>query len=83
MPEAKEWLAKRTKEQRRLYQQYGQTLEEEHTGEYVAIASSGETILGKRMGEVAQQALDAFGKSNFGIFRVGHRTLTRWLKTAA
>ncbi len=83
MPEAKEWLAERAKEKRRLYQQYGQALEEEHTGEYVAIASGGETILGKRMGEVAQQALDTFGKRNFGIFRVGHHTLTRWLKTAA
>jgi len=79
----KDWLERRAKEKQPLYEQYGKALEQEHKGEYVAITPSGETILGKRMGEVAQKAVDTFGSGNFGIFRVGHDTLTQWLKTAA
>ncbi len=80
MTDMKEWLEKRGKEQQRLYHKYGKALEQEHTGEYVAIGTKGETIFGKRIGAVAQQALDTLGQGNFGLFRVGYPTLTRWLK---
>ncbi len=76
----KEWLAQRAKDKQRLYQQYGKALEKGHTGEYAAIGPDGQTILGKRAGEVLQKAVDAFGERNFGLFRVGHRTFARWLK---
>ena len=80
MTDMKGWLEQRAEEKRRLYQQYGKPLEKAHTGEYVAIGPGGRTILGKRAGEVLQQAVDAFGERNFGLFRVGHRTFARWLK---
>ena len=83
MTDMKSWLERRATEKQPLYEQYGKALEQEHKGEYVAIAPSGETILGKRVDEVAQKAVDTFGSGNFGIFRVGHDTLTRWLKIAA
>ena len=83
MTDMKGWLERRGKEQQRLYDKYGKALEQEHTGEYVAIGTKGQTILGKRIGEVAQQALDTLGKGNFGVFRVGYPTLTRWLKISS
>ncbi len=80
MSGAKDWLEQRSKEKERLYEQYGKGLEKEHTGEYAAITPKGETIIGKRAGEVMQKAVDKFGERNFGIFRVGHLTFARWLK---
>ena len=77
--EVEQWMAWRAKEDDRLYAQYGKPLEKEHTGEYVAIGPDGQTILGKRAGEVLQKAVDIFGERNFGLFRVGHRTFARWL----
>ena len=71
----------RAKDKQLLYEQYGKSLEEDHTGEYAAIDPDGQTILGKRAGEVLQKAVDTFGKRNFGLFRVGHRAFARWLKT--
>ena len=81
MTDMKGWLEQRATEKQGLYQQYGKVLEQDHTGEYVAIGPNGQTILGKRAGEVLQKAVDAFGERNFGLFRVGHRTFARWLKT--
>ena len=76
----KGWLTQRAKDKKRLYEQYGKALEPEHTGEYVAIGTDGQTILGKRAGEVLQKAVDTFGERNFGLFRIGHRAFARWLK---
>ena len=67
MTDMKGWLERRAKEKQPLYEQYGKALEKEHRDEYVAIAPSGETILGKRMGEVAQKAVDTFGSGNFQL----------------
>jgi hypothetical protein len=80
MTDIKGWLEQRAREKQHLYQRYGKALEKEHTGEYVAIGPDGQTILGKRAGEVLQKAIDTFGERNFGLFRVGHRTFARWLK---
>ena len=78
----KDWLAQRAKDKRVLYERYGKALEKDHTGEYVAIGPDGQTILGKRAGEVLKRAVDTFGERNFGLFRVGHHAFARWLKTS-
>ena len=59
MPDMQTWYAKKAEEQKRLYEQYGKSLEKEHTGEYVAITPDGQTIIGKWMGEVLHDAVDA------------------------
>jgi len=79
MTDLKEWLAHRAEEDRRLYEQYGKSLEKDHTGEYVAIGTEGQTILGKSDVEVLQKAIETFGSGNFALVRVGHRTFGRWL----
>jgi len=79
MTDLKEWLAHMADERQRLYQQYGKPLEEEHTGKFVVIAFDGQTILGKRSGEVLKRAIERFGSGNFVLARVGHRTFGRWL----
>lgn len=83
MIDMQEWLEKKGKEQKRLYQKYGKPLEQDHTGEYVAISMGGETILGTRLGELLRQAVEAFGRDNFAIARVGHDTIETWRQIAA
>lgn len=82
LTDLKGWLAERAKEKQNLYERYGKPLEDSHKGEYLAIGPEGQTILGKRSGEVLRKALDTFGRGNFGLFRVGHRAFARWLKIA-
>jgi len=82
MPDMQTWYAKKAEEQKRLYEQYGKSLEKEHTGEYVAITPDGQTIIGKWMGEVLHDAVDAFGPDNFAMARIGYPTLARWLPYA-
>ncbi len=77
--EIREWLAHRAIEDKRLYSQHGKPLEQEHTGEYLAIGPDGQTILGKRAGEVLRKAVDTFGSGNFALARVGHRAFWKWL----
>lgn len=60
----------------RLYANYGEPLERQHWGEYLAIAPDGRTLLGASSREVLQRATDEFGKGNF-IFRIGDRVLGR------
>ena len=79
MEDIKEWLAHRAQEDRRLYEEYGKPLEVAHNGEYVAIGPAGQTILGESIGKVLKKAIEAFGSGNFGLFRVGHRALGRWI----
>ena len=79
MPELKEWLTQRAEEKKLLYEQYGKPLEQAHKGDYLAIGPDGQTILGKRSGEVLHKAVEAFGSGNFGLLRVGHQTLAQWL----
>lgn len=74
-----EWLSRKAEENRQLYEQYGRPLEVAHRGEYVAIDRGGRVILGRRAGEVLQQAIQAFGSGNFALKRVGHTTFGRWL----
>lgn len=82
MTDLKEWLAYRAQEDRRLYERYGRPLEEAHKGEYLAIGPEGQTILGKSDVEVLQKAIETFGRGNFALARVGHRTFGRWLSVS-
>jgi hypothetical protein len=59
---------------RGLYEQYGKVLEAEHTGEYVAISTSGNTVVGKSLRDVVTNALEQFGKGNF-VFKIGSRAV--------
>ena len=64
----------RRKTARALYEQYGKPLEAEHTGEYVVISNSGNTIVGKSLTEVVTHAIDKFGKGHF-VFKIGSRAV--------
>lgn len=79
MTDYEKWTAHRIKEDERLYEQYGKPLEQEHTGEYFAIGPDGQTILGESTDEVLQKGVQAFGGGNFGLFRIGHPALEKWL----
>ncbi len=72
------WLARRAEEDARLYERYGKHLEKAHKGEFVAIGSDGQTILGSDDNEVFQSAIEAFGSGNFGLFRIGYPALEKW-----
>ncbi len=79
MTTLQDWLSQKAQEKKRLYEQYGTPLEQDHGGEYVAISPDGRTILGTTMGEVLRQAVNTFGSGNFALARVGHSTLATWL----
>jgi len=59
------------------YQRYGQPLEREHAGEYLAISPTGATILGPTLLGVTQRAAQAFGDRAFD-YRVGRRSVGTW-----
>ena len=79
MAELEKWMAWRRLEDELLYKQYGKPLETEHTGEFAAIGPGGESIVGADDNEVFRKGIEAFGSGNFGIFRIGHSTLEKWL----
>ena len=60
-----------------LYERYAKPLEDEHAGRYVAVSSSGRTIVGDTMLEVARRAAAEFGHGNF-LFKLGPRSVGRW-----
>ena len=80
MDKMQEWLLGRAKDKRSLYEQFAKPFEEEHTGEYLAVGPEGETILGKRAGEVLREAVESFGSRNCALLRAGHTTFGRWLR---
>ena len=83
MTDYEKWTARRIKEDKRLYEEYGKPLEKEHSGKFVAIGPDGQTILGDGDAEILQQAIEKFGSGNFAFTRVGDRTLGRWLALLA
>ena len=83
MIDLQEWLDKKGKEQKLLYEKFGKPLEREHTGEYVAISLDGQTILGARLGELLRMAVETFGRDNFAIAKVGHDTVETWRQISA
>ena len=80
MTELNEWLARNAKERLPLYEKHGKPLEEEHGGEFLAIAFDGRTIVGKDDGEVLRKAIEDLGSGNFLLTRVGQLTFGKWLK---
>ena len=64
-------------ESERLYSQYGQHLEQNHWGEYVAISPNGKTIVGADLMDVSGRALDQFGQGSF-VFKVGEKAVGKW-----
>ena len=74
-----EWLSKKAQERKRLYEKYGKPLEEEHAGEFVAIAHDGRVIWGRDDGEVLRKAVDQMGSGNFVLARVSHPTFGKRL----
>lgn len=61
-----------------LYEQFGEPLEGDHEGEYVAIGRHGETVVGSDDLWVLQQALERFGRGEFAFRRIGDRALGKW-----
>ena len=75
----REWMAQREEQDERLYEVYGGPLEEEHTGEYLAISDDGETILNTDPDELLREAVATFGRGNFALARVGDKAFGEWL----
>ena len=76
--EVQAWMAQRAAEDDRLYEQYGRVLEPEHQGEFVAISSDGQTIIGTDELTVATQAVERFGPGTFALRRIGADAEIRW-----
>ena len=74
-----EWAEKKYAEYRRVYEKHVKPLEANHTGEFVAVSSDGEILLGKRDGETLRRALDKFGRGNFEMARVGYDVIDEWV----
>ena len=80
MVDTEDWIERKLSEQRRLYEQYGEALEKDHTGEFVAISLEGEIILDRKMGKLLKRAVETFGQDNFAMARVGHEAMTEWMR---
>lgn len=52
----------------KLYKKYGKPLENEHTGEYLAVSFQGKTFLGNNLYEVVKRASDTFGRANAIVY---------------
>jgi len=49
--EIQAWVARRAREDERLYERYGRPLDPDHRGEFVAISDDGRIIIGPFHGE--------------------------------
>jgi hypothetical protein len=63
----------RKEEADRLYAQYGESLEEQHRGQFVAISPAGQTMLGETVVDVLEKAEAAFGPGKNFVFKVGEK----------
>lgn len=61
----------------KLYNKYVKPLEMKHKGEYIAITSKGQKVLGTTLLGVLQKATSLFGPGNF-IFKVGDKAVGKW-----
>lgn len=64
-------------EAHRLYEIHGKPLEEEHHGEFVAIARDGRKVLGETSLGVLERARAELGPGNF-VFKIGEVTLGKF-----
>ena len=60
-----------------LYERHGRPLEAEHRGEFLAVSSQGDTILGGSLRDVAEQASARFGPGSF-VYKIGERAVGKW-----
>ncbi len=60
-----------------LYETYGEPLEIDCHGQYLAISPAGDTVLGPCMLRVAEEAADKLGHGVF-LYRIGMRTVGNW-----
>ena len=60
-----------------IYNRYVKPLEQEHLGEFVAVAPDGRLLLSNSSRELTRRARDAFGPGNY-IFKIGPRVVGRW-----
>lgn len=72
------WLDQRGEKDDRLYEHFGRPLERALTGEFVAIADDGRTLVGKDELSVAQQAIERFGRGAFALRCIGAAAEIRW-----
>jgi hypothetical protein len=76
--ESQPWVALHQDKDQTLYSKYGKPLVKDHQGEFIAINSNGQVILGKSMTEVMLKAVEKFGRENFALARVGHEAVWKW-----
>lgn len=62
----------------RLYEQYGEPLEKDPWGEYIAINPGGEIYVGQNREEVSCIARERLGHGNL-LFKIGPRATNTWL----
>ncbi len=67
----------RTAQALALYERFGKPLEAEHTGEFVAIAPDGRTLLAPTVIRALTDGAASFGRGNF-IFKVGEIAAASW-----
>jgi hypothetical protein len=60
-----------------LYARYVKPLEQEHTGEYVAVANDGRTVLAADLLTLADAALEQLGPGSFA-FKIGEKAVGKW-----
>ena len=76
--EMADWLEARGEQDDLLYERHGRSLEIGHTGEFVAIADDGRTLVGSDQLSVAQLALAQFGRGGFALRRIGAPAEMSW-----
>ena len=60
-----------------LYERFGKPLEQQHLGQFVAIAPDGRAVTGSSAREAGRRAKAAFGPGNF-VFKLGPRVVGKW-----
>lgn len=61
----------------KLYQKYGQPLEKDHWGEFIAISQSGKKVLSSDLKELFKKSLAKLGPGSF-VFKVGEKAVWKW-----
>ena len=67
----------RTQQAERLYERFGKPLESAHSGEFVAIAPDGRTVLGASLVEAIERGTLTFGPGSY-VFRIGEGVAATW-----
>ncbi len=61
-----------------LYEKFAKHLEREKKGEFVAIGLDGQVLVGKDRVRLLREALEKFGRGNFALRKIGHRSVLKW-----